>query len=123
MLMQGQLFTYLVAEQAVAVLLGGLLHFLWNVFNGFLQPNPLMPKGWLWMNYMSATTWVIYGLSAAQLGDEDGPIIVPGTRHFCSLCFTLPRRATITDTSPTSRVRPRCIVGCQTDSRDVSVGM
>lgn len=52
----------------------------------FLVPNPLMPKAWLWMNYISATTWVIYGLSASQLGEETDPIVAPGTR----LCAAVP---------------------------------
>lgn len=51
------------------------------------MPNPLMPKAWLWMNYISATTWVIYGLSASQLGEEMDPIVAPGTRPCAAVPF------------------------------------
>jgi hypothetical protein len=80
----GQLFAYLAPTAPVAALLGGLNHFLWNIFNGFLVPNPIMAKGWLWLNYISATTYVIHGLAASQLGQEEKLIVVPGV--FNSLC-------------------------------------
>lgn len=90
----GQLFAYLAPTAAVATVLGGVNHFLWNIFNGFLVPSPLMAAGWRWLNYISATTYVIYSLAASQLGDNKKKIALPGFSgalsiriFFCSQCM------------------------------------
>ena len=44
------------------------------MFNGFLQPYPLMPAGWKWMNRISPTTWLLEGLACSQLCDLDIPM-------------------------------------------------
>jgi hypothetical protein len=41
-------------------------------------PFPQMAVGWRWLNWGSATTYVIYGLATSQLGQSNRPIIVPG---------------------------------------------
>ena len=74
----GQLLVYLVATAPVASLFGSLSHTVWTVFNGYLQPRPLMAVGWWWINYTSATTWVIYAIGASQLGDQQSKIVPPG---------------------------------------------
>lgn len=74
----GQLFAYLAPTAAVATVLGGINHFIWNIFNGFLVPSPIMAKGWVWLNYISATTYVIYSLAASQLGQNDKKIVLQG---------------------------------------------
>jgi ABC-type multidrug transport system permease subunit len=74
----GQLFAYLAPTAAVATVLGSFNHFLWNIFNGFLVPSPIMAKGWVWLNYSSATTYVIHSLAASQLGDNDRKIVLQG---------------------------------------------
>jgi ABC-2 type transporter len=76
----GQLFAYLAPSTPIALMLGGLNHLIWNIFNGFLVPIPVMAVGWRWLNYISATTYVIYALGASQLGDSDQKFIAPGTR-------------------------------------------
>ena len=35
---------------------------IWTVVNGFLIPYPQIPRGWKWLNRISPTTWVLYGL-------------------------------------------------------------
>ena len=75
----GQLFAYLTPSQPIAFMLGGLNHLLWNIFNGFLVPIPLMAAGWKWLNYISATTYVIYALGVSQLGDLTQKLVAPGT--------------------------------------------
>jgi hypothetical protein len=74
----GQLFAYLAPNVAVATVLGGVNHFLWNIFNGFLVPSPIMPWGWRWLNYTSGTTYVIYSLAASQLGRNEKKIVLQG---------------------------------------------
>ena len=48
-----------------------------NIFNGFTLPYPNIPKGWKWMNRAVPTTWMLYALSASQLGDNEQPFIDP----------------------------------------------
>ena len=60
------------------LVLGGLNHLIWNIFNGFLVPIPAMAAGWKWLNYISATTYVIYACGVSQLGDSDQRIMAPG---------------------------------------------
>jgi hypothetical protein len=74
----GQLFAYLAPNVAVATVLGGVNHFLWNIFNGFLVPSPIMPWGWRWLNYTSGTTYVIYSLAASQMGRNEKKIVLQG---------------------------------------------
>ena len=74
----GQFFAYLAPTAAVATVLGAVNHFMWNIFNGFLVPQPLMARGWRWLNSISATTWVIYSLAASQLGNNDHPMVLEG---------------------------------------------
>jgi ABC-type multidrug transport system permease subunit len=90
----GQLFSYLAPNAPVATMLGGLCHLIWNIFNGFLVPFPQMAVGWRWLNWGSATTYVIYGLATSQLGESNQPIVVPGTikhnehkQHFRAVLF------------------------------------
>lgn len=74
----GQFFAYLAPTAAVASVLGGINHFLWNMFNGFLVPNPIMARGWRWLNQISATTYVIYSLAASQLGTNERKMVLEG---------------------------------------------
>lgn len=46
----------------------------WNVFNGFLIARSEMPVYWEWMNRITPTTYIIYGLTISQLGDNETPI-------------------------------------------------
>jgi hypothetical protein len=42
------------------------------------MPRPLSSlQGWKWMNRISPTTWIIYGLSQSQLGDQSTPMVLP----------------------------------------------
>lgn len=76
----GQLFAYLLPTAPIATMLGALNHLLWNIFNGFLVPIPTMAVGWRWLNYISATTYVVYGLTVSQIGEATQVIVVPGAR-------------------------------------------
>lgn len=50
---------------------------IWNLFCGFVVPFPAMPRGWKWLNRLAPTTWVLYALSASQLGHSNQPLIQP----------------------------------------------
>lgn len=88
--------------QLLAQLLGAFMNQLWTLFAGFLVPYPNMPavsaaavstarqvaclyapdlpaallQGWQWMNRISPTTWILWGLAGSQLSDRDVPMEV-----------------------------------------------
>ena len=39
------------------------------------------PKGWRWLNRLSPSTWVIYGLSVDQLGQNHEMMTAPGGKQ------------------------------------------
>ena len=47
------------------------------VLAGFMLPYPRIPRGWKWLNRASPTTWLLYALSASQLGRNTSPITTP----------------------------------------------
>ena len=86
----GQLYAYLLPSLEAVGAIGSLNHLLWNIFNGYLVPIPFMAAGWSWLNYISATTWVIYSLGASQLGDVTKKVLVSdaGARlPACCMCI------------------------------------
>jgi len=81
----GQFFAYLLPTPVLALVCGGALHLCWQMFNGFLLPRPRMAAGWRWLNYISGTTWVVYGIGAAQL-NQPSHMLVPGRPPRRQLC-------------------------------------
>ncbi|KDD76344.1 ABC-2 type transporter, partial [Helicosporidium sp. ATCC 50920] len=71
----GVLCVYATPHILVAMLLTSGINQLWTFFNGFLIPFDQIPHGWKWMNRISPTTWVLYGLVGSQLSDRDNPMI------------------------------------------------
>lgn len=59
------------------VLLAG--HFLWTLFNGFMISESKIPKYWKWMNKATPTTYMLYGVTASQFGDNDTEFNAFGT--------------------------------------------
>ncbi|KAF2606954.1 hypothetical protein F2Q68_00044521 [Brassica cretica] len=49
-----------------------------NLFAGFTIPKQKIPKWWIWMYYLSPTSWVLEGLLNSQYGDVDKQIIAFG---------------------------------------------
>jgi ABC-type multidrug transport system ATPase subunit/ABC-type multidrug transport system permease subunit len=66
----GQLLTFATPNQLLAQLLSGFLNQIWSLFAGFMVPYPVMPAGWKWLNRISPTTWILYGLAGSQLCDR-----------------------------------------------------
>lgn len=71
----GQFLVFTTPNQLMAQLLMSLLNSLWTYFNGFLVPYSMMPEAWKWMNRISPTTWVIYGLGCSQMCDSQAAIV------------------------------------------------
>ncbi|KAG2487630.1 hypothetical protein HYH03_013769 [Edaphochlamys debaryana] len=70
---------YSTPSQQLAQVLGAGMNFLFNLFNGFVIPFPIMPVYYQWANRASPTTWVLYGLGAGMLSNNDTPMQVPGS--------------------------------------------
>lgn len=50
-------------------------------------PYPSMPAAWRWVNRISPTTWILYGLAGSQLCDLDNEIEVgPASRSAPPAC-------------------------------------
>mmetsp|Transcript_17709 Transcript_17709/g.49550 ORF Transcript_17709/g.49550 Transcript_17709/m.49550 type:complete len:1558 (-) Transcript_17709:317-4990(-) len=74
----GQLLVYITPSPMLAQILSGAFNFFWNIFSGFSLPYDQMPVYLAWINRISPTTWVIYGLVTSQLGDNDTPMDLYG---------------------------------------------
>lgn len=77
----GQMLVYVTPSEQLAQVVGAGSHFIWQLFNGFVIAEPKMPRGWKWMNKITPTTYIIYGLTVSQLGDSDAEIDVLGTQN------------------------------------------
>ncbi|TYI19249.1 hypothetical protein ES332_A07G152300v1 [Gossypium tomentosum] len=51
-----------------------------NLFSGFLIPQPMLPKWWVWFNWIIPTSWTLRGLFTSQYGDINREIIAFGKR-------------------------------------------
>lgn len=59
----GQALSYWTPSGQAAMILASALSFLFNIFNGFSQPFPSMPRGWQWLNRCATT------LAQSQAGE------------------------------------------------------
>ncbi|XVF72816.1 hypothetical protein PTKIN_Ptkin12aG0150900 [Pterospermum kingtungense] len=53
---------------------------LMNLFSGFLVPQPLLPKWWVWLYWILPTSWTLRGMLTSQFGDINKEIIAFGKR-------------------------------------------
>ncbi|XP_075657922.1 pleiotropic drug resistance protein 3-like [Castanea sativa] len=49
-----------------------------NLFAGFFIPEPQIPKWWIWLYYLTPTSWSLKGLLTSQYGDINKDIMVFG---------------------------------------------
>lgn len=71
----GQFLVIATPNQMLAQLLAAALNQMFTIFNGFLVTYDQTPVGWKWMNRVSPTTWVLYGLGGSQLADSNVPLV------------------------------------------------
>lgn len=64
----GMALVYITPTQQLAQVMGSGFNFLFNIFNGYVIAYPSIARGFKWVNRISPTTWVIYGLVVDQLG-------------------------------------------------------
>ncbi|KAJ7977818.1 pleiotropic drug resistance protein 3-like [Quillaja saponaria] len=74
----GMMLVFLTPNFMVASVLTSALYSMLNLFSGFLIPQPKIPKWWIWMYYLSPTSWTLKWLLTSQYGDIDKEIMVFG---------------------------------------------
>jgi len=74
----GMLIGALAPSLPMAAILQALFYMTFYLFTGFLIPQPQIPKWWVWMHYMTPTSWSLTGMLTSQYGDLHNEIIVFG---------------------------------------------
>ncbi|XAR52748.1 hypothetical protein NMG60_11020974 [Bertholletia excelsa] len=74
----GMLLIAITPSFPVAAILQSAFYSLFSLFCGFLVPWPQIPKWWIWMYYLSPTSWTLNGMLNSQYGDINTEIIVFG---------------------------------------------
>ncbi|XP_062144822.1 pleiotropic drug resistance protein 3-like isoform X2 [Alnus glutinosa] len=74
----GMLLVSLTPNYMIAAILSSAFYTIFNLFSGFLMPEPQIPKWWVWMYYLTPTSWSLNGLLTSQYGDINTKIMVFG---------------------------------------------
>ncbi|KAH9733931.1 hypothetical protein KPL71_017200 [Citrus sinensis] len=74
----GMLLVSLTPNFMIASILSTVFYTLFNLFSGFLITGPKIPNWWIWLYYMTPTSWALNGMITSQYGDIDKEIIVFG---------------------------------------------
>ncbi|XP_038903616.1 pleiotropic drug resistance protein 3-like isoform X2 [Benincasa hispida] len=72
----GMLLVSITPNFYTANILSSAFYTIFNLFSGFLVPNPQIPKWWKWMYYITPTSWTLNSLLTSQYGDLDNTLIV-----------------------------------------------
>ncbi|XP_042478945.1 pleiotropic drug resistance protein 3-like [Macadamia integrifolia] len=62
----------------VAAISTSAFYALMNIFSGYLIPKPQIPKWWLWLYYLTPTSWSLNGILTSQYGNVKEEIVVFG---------------------------------------------
>ncbi|XP_010449957.1 PREDICTED: ABC transporter G family member 42 [Camelina sativa] len=76
----GMLLVVVTPNVHVAFTLRSSFYSVVNLFAGYVMPKPNIPKWWIWMYYLSPTSWVLNGLLTSQYGDMDKEILAFGEK-------------------------------------------
>ncbi|ESQ56007.1 hypothetical protein EUTSA_v10024221mg [Eutrema salsugineum] len=76
----GMLMVALTPNIHMALTLRSTFFSMVNLFAGFVIPKQKIPKWWIWMYYLSPTSWVLEGLLSSQYGDVEKEILVFGEK-------------------------------------------
>ncbi|XP_057469929.1 pleiotropic drug resistance protein 3-like isoform X1 [Actinidia eriantha] len=74
----GMLIVALTPSFQVAAILQTAFYPMLNLFSAFLVPLPQVPKYWLWLYYLTPTSWTLEAMLTSQYGDIDQQILVFG---------------------------------------------
>ncbi|KAI4301667.1 hypothetical protein L6164_034920 [Bauhinia variegata] len=74
----GMMLVSLTPNYMIAAILSSAYFTTFNLFAGFLIPKRQIPKWWIWLYYLTPTSWTANGLLTSQYGDVDKGIMVFG---------------------------------------------
>ncbi|KAK4836183.1 hypothetical protein QYF36_019619 [Acer negundo] len=74
----GMVLVSLTPNFMIASILSSVFYTLFNLFAGFVIPKPKIPKWWIWLYYLTPTSWTLNGMLTSQYGDIDKEITVFG---------------------------------------------
>ncbi|CAI9101370.1 OLC1v1038676C1 [Oldenlandia corymbosa var. corymbosa] len=59
----------------LAAILLSTCYNLFNLFGGYLIPQPQIPKWWIWLYYLNPTSWTMNAMFTSQYGDIHKPML------------------------------------------------
>ncbi|XP_055960604.1 pleiotropic drug resistance protein 1-like [Mercurialis annua] len=65
----GMMVMALSPNQHVAAIISAAIYGMWNLFSGFIIPQPRMPVWWRWFYWICPVAWSLNGLVTSQYGD------------------------------------------------------
>ncbi|XP_015580484.2 pleiotropic drug resistance protein 1 isoform X2 [Ricinus communis] len=65
----GMMVMALSPNQHVAAIISAAVYGMWNLFSGFIIPQPRMPVWWRWYYWACPVAWTLNGLVTSQYGD------------------------------------------------------
>jgi len=74
----GMLISAMTPGLHIAAILQSPFYSLSILFSGFFIPQPQIPKWWIWMYYLTPTSWTLKGILTSQYGDLQKKILVFG---------------------------------------------
>ncbi|WOK97977.1 hypothetical protein Cni_G06685 [Canna indica] len=67
----GMMSVGLTPDYNVAAIVASAFYGIWNVFAGFVIPQPRIPVWWRWFYWICPVAWTVYGLVVSQFGDVE----------------------------------------------------
>ncbi|KAF7818011.1 pleiotropic drug resistance protein 3-like [Senna tora] len=74
----GMMLVSLTPTYMLAAIISSGFYTTFNLFAGFLIPKHHIPKWWIWLYYITPTSWSTNGLLSSQYGDIEKNILVFG---------------------------------------------
>ncbi|PWA38564.1 AAA+ ATPase domain-containing protein [Artemisia annua] len=74
----GMLLVAVTPSFPLAAILQSAFYTIFNLFGGFLIPKPKIPNWWIWLYYLTPTSWTLNALLTSQFGDVKKDISVFG---------------------------------------------
>ncbi|XP_025012241.2 pleiotropic drug resistance protein 1 isoform X2 [Ricinus communis] len=65
----GMMTTAVTPNHNIAAVVASAFYAIWNLFSGFIIPQPRIPVWWRWYYWCCPVAWTMYGLVASQFGD------------------------------------------------------
>ncbi|XP_014500002.1 ABC transporter G family member 40 isoform X2 [Vigna radiata var. radiata] len=75
----GMMTVAVTPNQHIASIVATSFYGLWNLFSGFVVPQPNIPVWWRWYYWACPVAWTLYGLAASQFGDVTSTVEVNET--------------------------------------------